>query len=97
MGPIFGAIQGALFGPAAFVWIVVGTIFIGGVHDFFSGFMSVRNDGFTMPGIISKYLGGKVQKFMAVLIIITGIFVSATFAKGAAGLLTDITNIDILI
>ena len=60
LGPIFGAIQGALFGPAAFVWIVVGTIFIGGVHDFFSGFMSVRNDGFTMPGIISKYLGGKV-------------------------------------
>ena len=97
LGPIFGAIQGALFGPAAFLWIVLGTIFIGGVHDFFSGFMSVRNDGFTMPSIISKYLGTKIQKFMAVLIVITGIFVSATFAKGAAGLLTDITSIPILI
>ena len=97
LGPIFGAIQGALFGPAAFVWIVLGTIFFGGVHDFFSGFMSMRNDGFTMPKIISKYLGTNVQKFMAVLIVITGIFVSATFAKGAAGLLTDITNIPILI
>ena len=42
LGPIFGAIQGALFGPAAFLWIVLGTIFIGGVHDFFSGFMSLR-------------------------------------------------------
>lgn len=97
LGPIFGAIQGALFGPVAFVWIVVGTIFIGGVHDFFSGFMSMRNDGFTMPKIISKYLGTKTQKFMAVLIILTGIFVSATFAKGAASLLTDMTNIPILI
>ena len=97
LGPIFGAIQGALFGPAAFLWIVFGTIFIGGVHDFFSGFMSVRNDGYTMPNIISKYLGTKIQKFMAVLIVITGIFVSATFAKGAAGLLTDITSIPILI
>ena len=57
LGPIFGAIQGALFGPAAFLWIVLGTIFIGAVHDFFSGFMSLRSDGFTMPEIISKYLG----------------------------------------
>ena len=71
LGPIFGAIQGALFGPIAFLWIVLGTIFIGSVHDFFSGFMSLRNDGLTMPNIISKYLGGTVQKFIAVIIIIT--------------------------
>ena len=56
LGPIFGAIQGALFGPVAFIWITLGTIFIGGVHDFFSGFMSMRNDGYTMPNIISKSL-----------------------------------------
>ena len=62
LGPIFGAIQGALFGPAAFVWITLGTIFIGAVHDFFSGYMSLRNDGLTMPQIISKYLGNKIQK-----------------------------------
>lgn len=55
LGPIFGAIQGALFGPVAFFWIVFGTIFIGAVHDFFSGFLSLRNDGLTMPGIIAKY------------------------------------------
>lgn len=64
LGPIFGAIQGALFGPAAFLWIVLGTIFIGSVHDFFSGFMSLRGDGFTMPDIISKYLGTTVRKLL---------------------------------
>ena len=97
LGPIFGAIQGALFGPVAFIWITLGTIFIGGVHDFFSGFMSMRNDGYTMPNIISKYLGTKIQKVMAVLIVITGILVSTTFAKGAADLLATLTNIPILI
>ena len=52
------------FGPSAFLWITFGTIFIGAVHDFFSGFLSLRNDGYTMPNIISKYLGKKVQKFI---------------------------------
>ena len=97
LGPIFGAIQGALFGPAAFVWIVVGTIFFGGVHDFFSGFMSMREDGLTMPSIVSKYLGSKIQKFAAVLIIVTGILVSTTFAEGAADLLANLTGIPIVI
>ena len=97
LGPIFGAIQGALFGPAAFLWIVLGTIFIGGVHDFFSGFMSLRNDGFTMPNIISKYLGSKIQKIMAVLIVITGILVSSTFATGAADLLSNLTSMPMII
>ncbi|MBE6505905.1 MAG: carbon starvation protein A [Methanobrevibacter millerae] len=92
LGPIFGAIQGALFGPAAFLWITLGTIFIGCVHDFFSGFMSMRNDGSTMPNIISKYLGSTIQKFVAVLIIITGILVASTFATGAADLIASLTK-----
>ena len=96
LGPIFGAIQGALFGPAAFIWITLGTIFIGAIHDFFSGYLSMRNDGLTMPNIISKYLGTKIQKIMAVLIIITGILVASTFAKGAADLLNNLTDISIL-
>ncbi|WP_407424759.1 carbon starvation protein A [Methanobrevibacter sp.] len=97
LGPIFGAIQGALFGPAAFLWITLGTIFIGGVHDFFSGFMSLRDDGLTMPDIVSKHLGTKLEKFVAVLMVITGILVSATFAKGAADLLSNLTHIPVLI
>ncbi|MBQ2831402.1 carbon starvation protein A [Methanobrevibacter sp.] len=95
LGPIFGAIQGALFGPAAFLWITLGTIFIGGVHDFFSGFMSLRNDGLTMPNIVSKYLGSKIKEVVAILIVLTGIFVAATFATGAADLLADLTNVHI--
>ncbi|AMD17828.1 carbon starvation protein CstA [Methanobrevibacter sp. YE315] len=97
LGPIFGAIQGALFGPAAFLWIVLGTIFIGAVHDFFSGFMSLRNDGLTMPNIIAKYLGNTVQKFIAFIIIITGVLVAATFATGSADLLAKLTNVDAFI
>ena len=96
LGPIFGAIQGALFGPAAFLWITLGTIFIGAIHDFFSGFLSLRNDGITMPGIISKYLGTKIQKLIAIVIVITGILVASTFATGAAELLNSLTNIPIL-
>ena len=97
LGPIFGAIQGALFGPAAFLWIVLGTIFIGAVHDFFSGFMSLRSDGFTMPEIISKYLGTKARKFVGVIIVITGILVASTFATGSADLLASLTGIPTLI
>ena len=97
LGPIFGAIQGALFGPAAFLWIVFGTIFIGGVHDFFSGFMSLREDGLTMPSIVTKYMGNNVEKFLAVLMVITGVLVAATFAKGAADLLATLTSIPVLI
>ena len=97
LGPIFGAIQGALFGPAAFLWIVFGTIFIGAVHDFFSGFMSLRSDGFTMPEIISKYLGTGARKFVGVIIVITGILVASTFATGSADLLANLTGIPTLI
>ncbi|MBR4447018.1 carbon starvation protein A [Methanobrevibacter sp.] len=97
LGPIFGAIQGALFGPAAFLWIVFGTIFIGSVHDFFSGFLSLRGDGFTMPEIISKYLGPTVRKFVGILIVITGILVASTFATGSADLLANLTSVPTII
>lgn len=93
LGPIFGAIQGALFGPVAFFWIVFGTIFIGAVHDFFSGFLSLRNDGLTMPGIIAKYLGPTAQKIIAFITVITGILVASSFATGSASLLVNLTNI----
>ena len=97
LGPIFGAIQGALFGPAAFLWIVLGTIFVRGVHDFFSGVMSVRKDGFSMPAIISEYLGETVRKFVAFVIIVTGILVAAVFATGSADLLSNLTHVDTFI
>ena len=96
-GPIFGVIQGALFGPAAFIWITLGTIFIGAVHDFISGFLSIRDNGSTMPHIISKYLGTTVQKFIAIVTVITGILVGAVFSTGAAALLSSLTSTPIFI
>ena len=92
LGPIFGVIQGALFGPAAFLWITLGTIFIGATHDFFSGFMSLRNDGSTMPAIISKYLGTPARQFVAFVTIITGVLGAAVFANGSAALIGDLTS-----
>ena len=92
LGPIFGVIQGALFGPAAFLWITLGTIFIGATHDFFSGFMSLRNDGSTMPSIISKYLGTTVRRFIAFVTIITGVLGAAVFSTGSAALIANLTS-----
>ncbi|MGG7060759.1 carbon starvation CstA family protein, partial [Clostridium tertium] len=56
-GPIFGAIMGALFGPVAFLWITFGTIFAGGVHDFFSGVISMKHEGTSVSEIVGIYLG----------------------------------------
>ena len=53
LGPIFGAIMGIFFGPSAFLWIVFGTIFAGGVHDYLSGMMSIRKQGGSLPDIIT--------------------------------------------
>ena len=94
LGPIFGAIQGALFGPSAFLWIILGTIFAGAVHDFCSGFLSVRQDGLSIPGIIGKYLGSKVRHLLTILIVVTAVLVVATFTKGAATLLASLTSIN---
>ena len=57
LGPVFGAILGALYGPVALLWIVLGSIFAGGVHDYFAGMLSIRNDGAQITGLIEKYLG----------------------------------------
>ncbi|HQI70349.1 MAG TPA: carbon starvation CstA family protein, partial [Bacteroidales bacterium] len=52
LGPIFGAIAGALWGPVAFLWIVFGCIFGGMVHDYLSGMLSIRHDGKSIPEIV---------------------------------------------
>ena len=64
LGPIFGAVTGAAFGPAAYIWIVVGCIFMGAVHDFFAGMMSIHNGGVNMPDLAAKYLGRRVKGLM---------------------------------
>lgn len=91
LGPIYGAIAGALWGPAAFLWIVFGGIFAGGVHDYLSGMLSMRNGGANVPTLVSKYLGDKakilVNVFTVVLLVLTGV----VFVNGPASLLEILT------
>lgn len=92
LGPIFGAVMGAKFGTSAYVWIVVGCIFAGAVHDYISGMISLRENGASLPEIISKYLGRRYYHTMRVFIIILLILVGVVFVSGPAGLLSSLTN-----
>ncbi|MBI9102003.1 MAG: carbon starvation protein A [Spirochaetales bacterium] len=90
LGPIFGAVMGALYGPAAFIWIVLGTIFAGGVHDFFSGMLSLRHDGKSVPEVVGIYLGDKMKIVMRVFSVILLTLVGTVFMAGPAGLLANL-------
>ncbi|MCI1930390.1 MAG: carbon starvation protein A [Clostridia bacterium] len=93
LGPIFGAIAGALWGPVAFIWIVLGTIFAGGVHDYFSGMLSTRSDGASIPEVVGKYLGPALKVFMRFFSVVVLVLVGVVFVAGPAGLLQGITPI----
>lgn len=87
LGPIFGAIMGAMFGPAAFLWIVFGTIFAGGVHDFISAMMSLRSDGASLPELQGRELGRGMKTLMRLFCIVLLLMVSAVFVVSPAGIL----------
>ncbi len=87
IGPIFGAIAGALWGPAAFLWIVLGTIFAGGVHDYFSGMLSMRHDGLSIPEIVGIYMGNGFRQFLRIFTIVLLSLVGVVFVAGPARLL----------
>ena len=86
-GPIFGAIMGAKFGPAAYLWIVFGCIFAGATHDYLSGMLSMRNDGANLPEIIGKYLGNAPKQVMLVFSVFLLMMVGAVFVYSPALLL----------
>ncbi|KGQ41949.1 carbon starvation protein A [Gallibacterium anatis] len=90
-GPIFGPILGALYGPVAMLWIVFGCIFAGAVHDYFSGMLSVRNGGASVPNLAGKYIGAPVKHFMNALALVLLVLVGVVFVISPAGLLTNIT------
>lgn len=94
LGPIFGAIMGAAYGPAAYLWIVLGCIFMGAAHDFFSGMLSVRNDGMSLPDMVGKYLGNGVRKFLVIFTAFILIAVGVSFVTGPADLLYSLTGWD---
>lgn len=90
-GPIFGPILGALYGPVAMLWIVIGCIFAGAVHDYFCGMLSVRNGGASMPNLAGKYLGRPVKAFINVLAVVLLLLVGVVFVASPAQLMGTIT------
>ena len=91
-GPIFGAIMGAKFGPASYLWIVLGCIFAGAVHDYMCGMLSVRHDGAGFPELVGQYLGGGAKKVMLVFSIILLLLVGTVFVYSPALILGDIAG-----
>ncbi|MDV7104421.1 carbon starvation protein A [Vibrio sp. TH_r3] len=92
VGPIFGPIMGALYGPSALLWIVFGCIFAGGVHDYFSGMLSVRNKGASVPALSGRYLGNGARHFMNVFAIVLLLLVGVVFVSAPAGMITNLVN-----
>lgn len=94
LGPIYGPILGALYGPVALIWIVFGCIFGGAVHDYFSGMLSVRYDGKSIPDVVGYNLGNGFKQFMRGFSVILLILVGVVFFLGPAELLESLTGID---
>ena len=92
LGPIFGAVLGATYGPVAFIWITLGGIFIGAVHDFALGYISVKYNGLGYPESISRLLGEKMKYVINLFIIFLMILVGAVFMVGPAELLNGLTG-----
>ena len=92
LGPSFGALQGALWGPIVFLWITFGTVFAGAVHDYFSGMLSERNNGASISEVTGKYLGPVMKNVMRVFSVILLVMVGTVFAVGPAGLIVTLIS-----
>ena len=88
IGPIFGAIMGACFGPVVFLWITFGGIFVGAMHDYISGIILLRNDGLSLPEIVGRYLGNGMRQFMRALSLVLLILVGVVFMRSPASILS---------
>ena len=92
LGPIFGALSGAMWGPVVFLWITFGTVFAGAVHDYFAGMLSERNNGASISEVTGIYLGDTMKNVMRVFSVILLIMVGTVFAVGPAGLIVTLTT-----
>ena len=81
-GPINGPIQAAVFGwvPVA-LWVLIGGIFFGGVHDFGALFASVRNKGKSIGTVIEDSIGLKAKRLFLIFAYLTLLLVVAAFAS----------------
>jgi carbon starvation protein CstA len=91
VGPVFGPILGALYGPAALFWIVIGSLVAGAVHDYFSGMMSLRYSGQSIPDVIGFTLGKAFKQFMRLFSLVLLVLVGVVFVTAPAGLLANLT------
>ena len=92
VGPVFGPIMGALYGPSALLWIVLGSIFAGGVHDYFSGMLSGRYLGKSTPDVVGYTLGNTFKQIMRIFAVILLLLVGVVFVAAPAGILTGLTG-----
>ena len=86
-GPIFGAIMGAKFGPVAYLWIVLGCIFAGAVHDYMTGMLSMRHDGAGLPELVGRYLGKTTRSVTLAFTVVLLIMVGTVFVYSPAEIL----------
>jgi carbon starvation protein CstA len=91
LGPIFGAVAGAMWGPVAFLWIVLGSVFAGAVHDYFSGMLSIRHNGLSITEIVGIYMGNGTKQFMRAFTVVLMVIVGAVFIMGPAKILSGLT------
>jgi len=95
LGPVFGPILGALYGPSALIWIVVGTLVAGGVHDYFSGMLSLRYKGESIPDVVGYNLGNNFKQFMRLFSLILLLLVGVVFVLGPAKLLAKLSGVEV--
>src|SRR4030042_315659 len=84
LGPVFGPIMGALWGPQVFLWVVLGCVLGGAVHDHLSGVRSRREDGAGLPALIGRYLGRGIRHTAVAFILVLMVLVGTVFVKGPA-------------
>jgi carbon starvation protein CstA len=91
LGPIFGAVAGAMWGPVAYLWIILGSVFAGAVHDYFSGMLSIRHNGLSITEIVGIYMGTATKQFMRGFTVLLMVIVGAVFIMGPAKILSELT------
>ena len=92
LGPVFGAVLGALYGPVALLWIVLGCIFAGGVHDYMAGMISLKEGGKSLGPLVEKYVGSKTKNFLLIFTIFFLLLLGAVFAMSPARMLADLSK-----
>ena len=89
LGPIFGAVLGAAYGPVAFLWITFGGIFMGAAHDFIAGIVSLRSNGASLPETVGTYLGPGIKQLMRIFSVGLMVLVGAVFLSQPASLIAN--------